>query len=158
MQGSVGRIGSTNPINTVELPASKELPIDNLTTADSEHPLSAKQGKALKDSADSEASARSSADGTLQSNINSEASSRSTADGVLQGQIDNLHKHIFGELPTVTEGLSSPADLAHTPITGSVRVYFNGEIDLSVTVVGKTITFQAPLLADDVVLVDYLYV
>lgn len=140
MKNHVNHIGVDNTINTVTLVESIELPIDTLTSCDCTKPLSAKQGKALKDAADTEASTRSSVDTNL------------------QNQIDDIHVHIFGELPTVTEGLAYVADLAHTPVTGSVRVYFNGELNLDVVVSQKRITFVAPLLATDVVMVDYIYI
>lgn len=122
MKNNVSHMGVDNTINTVTLVESIELPIDSLTSSDSTKPLSAKQGKILKDA------------------------------------IGDIHVHIFGELPIVTDGLAYVADLAHTPVTGSVRVYFNGELNLDVVVSQKRITFVAPLLATDVVAVDYIYI
>jgi hypothetical protein len=140
MRSVVSHIGANNTINTVDLLESIELPLDVLTSSDNTKPLSAKQGKVLKDAADVEASTRSGADTNL------------------QNQIDDIHVHVFGELPTVTDGIDYVADLAHTPVTGSVRVYFNGELNLDVVVSQKRITFVAPLLGTDVVMVDYIYI
>lgn len=78
--------------------------IDNLTSTETQKPLSAKQGKILKDLADAntsnissnaenidnERSVRQSADTTLQNNINSEATARTSADASLQSQISSL--------------------------------------------------------------------
>lgn len=169
-----GKSGSKNPINTISLVESRELPLDVLNSTDKTKPLSANKGRYLNESLDSEgltraladstlqssisseASIRSAADSNLQSNINAEASARSEADSTLSTIIASIPVSIFGEVPTITVG-EAAISLVHTPIAKSVRVYFNNDICFDYTLTENVITFPEILYEDDIVLVDYSY-
>ena len=62
--------------------------VDNLTSTYLYKPLSANQGKVLKDGLDEEITNRTNADTTLQNNINAEANTRSSNDNTLQANIN----------------------------------------------------------------------
>jgi len=71
----------------------------------------------------------------------------------------NATKNVYGEAPTVTAG-NTDVTLAHTPIANTERVYLNGlrqKAGDDYTISGGTISFVAPLQADDTVVVDYAY-
>ena len=61
-----------------------------------------------------------------------------------------------------TRVTSTSYTLAHTPVSGSVKVYVNGNrsnvgASNDYTISGLTITFNRELASDEVVLVDYRY-
>jgi len=108
----------------------------------------------LQSSLDTESSSRSSADSTLQSNIDTEASTRSDADSALSSRILEIPVFVFSEVPTID---GATLTLLNEPITGSVKVIFNGDLCDFWTIDGVTITFPEDLDAEDVVTVDYAY-
>jgi len=72
--------------------------------------------------------------------------------------INSTH-NVYGEAPTVTAG-STDVTLAHTPLSGSERVYLNGlrmKVSDDYSISGGTISFVSALQSDDTVVVDYVY-
>ena len=180
--GKIQKVDNTESADILRLNSI----VDDLITGGSTSVLSAEQGVVLKGLIDSiqseldatQAGAGLNADGTYTpdgaSNYIGAATSLKNADSLLDAQIKanadaiaglGAATDVYGEAPTVTDGVAAVAALANTPIlAGTARVVLNGARqfegagnDYQINETTGVVTFEFPLKSTDCVVVDYKY-